>query len=66
MPLKSTPLIVANIQLDNSSVGMEVDTGASMSLISETSYKKLGPKRPLSACEVKLCTYPLLCWGVAM
>ena len=54
---KSTPPIMVNVQLDSCSVGMEVDTGASMSLISETSYKKLWPKCSLSACEVKLCTY---------
>ena len=54
---KSTPPIVVDVQLDSCSVCMEVDTGASMSLISETTYKKLWPKRSLSACKVKLCTY---------
>ena len=54
---KSTPPIMVNIQLDSCLGGMEVDTSASMSLISETSYKKLWPKCSLSACEVKLCTY---------
>ena len=55
-----------DLQLDDCSVSMEVDTGASISLISETTYKKLWPKRTLSASEVKLCTYsqePITVWG---
>ena len=55
--LKATPPIMVDLQLDNCSVSMEVDTGASMSLISETTYKRLWPKRSLSPSEVKLHTY---------
>lgn len=36
---------------------MEVDAGASMSLMSEFNYRRLWPRRSLSPSEVRLCNY---------
>ena len=54
---KGNPPILVDLRLDNSTVSMEVDTGASVSLVSETTFKRLWPNRVLSVSEVKLCTY---------
>ena len=53
----STPPILVDLQLVDCQLSMVVDTGASMSLTSQTIYKKLWPKRVLSASEDKPCTY---------
>ena len=37
---------------------MEIDTGATYSLVSETTYQELWPDRGLDKSIVKLCTYP--------
>ena len=52
--------MVVTMQLNQAPLGMEVDTGATASLISEHTYKSLWPaeKAPaLQPSEVKLCTY---------
>ena len=36
---------------------MEVDTGASVSIMSEATFEQLWPGRSLSPTEVRLCTY---------
>ena len=36
---------------------MEVDEGASLSIISETTYKSLSSVSPLQSTQAKLCTY---------
>ena len=45
----------------NCSVPMEVDTGASMSIMSEATYYKLWPRRSLSTTHIRLQTYPNRC-----
>ena len=60
-----TPYIIS-ISLDGRSTQMEVDTGATLSLMSETTYRKLWkipPKlnRPLPA-SVRTLDNDLLCW----
>ena len=40
---------------------MEVDTGASMSIMSEATYYKLWPRRSLSTTHIRLQTYPNRC-----
>ena len=39
---KSNPLYIVSVSLDGRSTQMEVDTGATLSLMSETTYRKLG------------------------
>ena len=51
------PPIKVQIKLDECCVPMEVDTGASVSLMSEALYRKLWPGRSLSASLIKLQTY---------
>ena len=43
--------------IDQVSVCMEVDTGASLSIMSGTLIERLWPKRTLVATDVRLCTY---------
>ena len=56
---RSKPLVVA-VKLNNSTINMEIDTGASLSIISEKTFYSLWPTqaRPkLQASSVKLHTY---------
>ena len=53
---KVPPLLVT-LRLDECEVSMELDTGASMSLISEETWKRLWPGRVLSKTQIQLCTY---------
>ena len=45
------------MSIENQDVLMEVDTGASLSVISETTYKSLSTVLPLQPTQAKLCTY---------
>ena len=45
----------------NCSVPMEVDTGASMSIMSEATYYKLWPRRSQSTTHIRLLTYSNRC-----
>ena len=45
------------VQVDGHQLVMEVDTGASLSLISHETYQRLWPSRPLKASSVNLRTY---------
>ena len=45
------------VQVDGHQLVMEVDTGASLSLISHATYQQLWPRRPLKASSVNLRTY---------
>ena len=54
---KSTPPILIDLQLNNRNIVMELDTGAAMSLISETTKKELFPTVNLRHSEVVLKTY---------
>ena len=51
------PPIVVKVKVDDCLISMEVDTGASMSLMSETTFKSLWPGRSLQSTEVRLCSY---------
>ena len=43
--------------VDNQQVPMEIDTGAAISLVSEETYKKLWPHKPLQQATIVLKTY---------
>ena len=45
------------VQVDGHQLVMEVDTGASLSLISHETYRRFWPSRPLEASSVNLRTY---------
>lgn len=51
------PPIQVCVGVDNCSVTMEVDTGASVSIMSEAMYHKLWPGRSLSTSSIRLQTY---------
>jgi len=51
------PPLQVTLRLDECDVPMELDTGASMSLISEETWEKLWPGRVLSKTKFQLCTY---------
>ena len=62
----SLPPIKVHVLVDNCSVPMEVDTGASVTLISESTFFQLWPGRGLSETSVRLQTYskePLVVMG---
>ena len=52
-----SPPIVVRVCVNGVELDMEVDTGASVSLMSEDSYSKLFPNCPLNATQVRLQTY---------
>ena len=54
---ESTPPILVHLQLNGQQVSMELDTGAAMSLISETTKQKLFPSVALRSSEMMLKTY---------
>jgi len=54
------PPISLCVQLDGKEVAMELDTGASVSLMSENVYHKLWPGRSLDSTTVSLQTYCLM------
>ena len=45
------------VKLDGCSICMETDTGATRSVMSETTFNQLWPGRCLSATDVRLCSY---------
>ena len=51
------PPIKVHVELDRCSVPMEVDTGASVSIMPETLYHKLWPRRGLKETTIRLQTY---------
>ena len=53
---RQKPLEVT-VQVDGHQLVMEVDTGASLSLISHETYQQLWPSHPLKASSVNLRTY---------
>ena len=55
--LTRVPPFRVSLMLDKLTVSMEIDTGASYSLVSETTYQELWPDRGLDKSIVKLCTY---------
>ena len=55
--MTKTPPIVVEVQVDDCIIPMEVDTGASMSLMSESTFGRLWPGRSLSSTDVRLQSY---------
>ena len=49
--------IDVELELDGHRIRMEIDTGASLSLVSEATFKRLWPGRPLEPSTVRLKTY---------
>ena len=54
---RRVPPILVDLTIDGHNVSMEIDTGASASLMSENLFKRLWPGRSLQATEVRLCSY---------
>ena len=53
----SIPPLEVEVKMDDCIVKMEVDTGATLSLMSETTFRTLWPRRSLVASEVRLRSY---------
>ena len=53
---KVTPWNV-NVDIEGITVSMQLDTGASLSLMAETTFKEHWLQRSLSSSQVKLCSY---------
>ena len=53
---KATPWNVT-VDIEGVTVSMQVDTGASLSLMSETTFREHWPQRSLSSTQVRLCSY---------
>ncbi|XP_071506319.1 uncharacterized protein [Diadema antillarum] len=53
----NVPPLKVKVNIDSQEVGMEIDTGASISLMSETTFRTYWPKRRLSPTTMKLRTY---------
>ena len=63
-PHFSSP-IEMEVQIDDCLVKMEVDTGATTSLMSQKTFRQLWPRRTLKPIEVRLCSYSrahTCCW----
>ena len=56
-PGKQLPPLKVRVLLDNCSIPMELDMGASRSLMSKIQFEKLWPNRKLEPSLVKLHTY---------
>ena len=55
-PGKTTPWNVS-VDIEGSTVLMQLDTGALLSLMSESTFRELWPERNLSPSQVRLCSY---------
>ena len=65
----NTPPITIEVKVDDCLINMEVDTGASVSLMSDSTFQGLWPGRSLSSTQVRLRAYsgePSQCWDVAV
>ncbi len=54
---KTHPPLEAQVQMDDCPVTMEIDTGATLSLMAETMFRQLWPRRSLNVTTVRLCSY---------
>ena len=52
-----SPPMVVEATLDDLAVSMEIDTGASVSIMSEKVFRRLWPGRSLTPTKVRLCNY---------
>ena len=55
------PPIKVHVKVDNCSVAMEVDTGVSVSIMTEATYHKLWPRKGLSTTKLRLQTQGTHC-----
>ena len=55
--LGSVDPLKIQVQLDGCSICMEIDTSATMSVMSKTTFNHLWLSRCLSATDVRLCSY---------
>ena len=51
------PPLKVHVQIDDCDILMEVDTGASVSIMAENTYQKLWPTKELGVSGIKLQTY---------
>ena len=51
------PPLRVSLQVDDCKISMQIDTGASVSIMSEDTYRKIWPKKKLVESSVKLQTY---------
>ena len=51
------PPLEVTVTIDKKKVKMEVDTGATYTLMSKVTFDRLWPRRRLDTSEVRLCTY---------
>ena len=56
---KPEPSIMVLVKLNGVSFSMELDTGASVSIMSEEAWRRRFPKVPLEASQIKLKTYTI-------
>ena len=54
---KTTPPLRLSIKLNEHMVEMELDTGASVSLMSEATFRQLWPQEKLAPSQCRLCSY---------
>ena len=54
---KTTPPLRLSIKLNEHMVEMELDTGASVLLMSETTFRRLWPQEKLAPSQCRLCSY---------
>ena len=55
-PGQTLPLSV-QVMVDDRPISMEVDTGAALSLVSESTFRRLWPEKKLLTSRVRLCSY---------
>ncbi len=55
--MSATKPLIVPVTVDNCSIDMEVDTGAAVSLIAETTYKQHWTDKPLQSSMTRLKTY---------
>ena len=58
---KVTPWNI-NVDIEGITVSMQLDTGASLSLTAETTFKEHWPQRSLSSSQVRLRSYSGALW----
>ena len=56
---KPEPSIMVPVKVNGVSFSMELDTGASVSIMSEEAWRRRFPKVPLEASQIKLKTYTI-------
>ena len=69
MRQRKAPPIKVPVKIDGINVQMEVDTGASVSLVSEKQFSSLWPSKPVEASSIHLGNYsndtiPVVGWGI--